>query len=155
MACLSPRQIALDRTRHSALSLRTNSRYTITKAYPMSNPILLNTDSETAAQTVTAILTRQGHRVLRSFDLRSALTAHPDSTCPCHGTTPCNCQFVVLLVYGRTARPIGVIAHGHDRETSMQLVSDPQERPDLDLAGEVMTAIVEAALSSEGVRDSQ
>lgn len=121
----------------------------------MNNTILLNTDSETAAQTVTAILARQGHRVLRSFDLRSALTAQPDRVCPCHGTSPCNCQFVVLLVYGRAARPVVVIAHGHDQETSLQLVSDPQERPDPDLAGEVIAAMVEAALRPEGVRDGQ
>lgn len=70
----------------------------------MNHTILLNTDSETAAQIVTAILTRQGYHVLRSFDLRSALVAHPESVCPCHGTSPCNCQFVVLLVYGRAAR---------------------------------------------------
>lgn len=116
----------------------------------MNNMILLNTDSETAAQNVTAILSRQGHRVLRSFDLRSALTAHPESVCPCHGTSPCNCQFVVLLVYGRTTRPVVVIAHGHDQETSLQLVSDPQDRPDPTLTGEVMTAIVETALMRNG-----
>jgi hypothetical protein len=121
----------------------------------MNNTILLNADSETAAQTVTTILARQGHRVLRSFDLRSALTAQPDRICPCHGTSPCNCQFVVLLIYGGAARPVVVIAHGHDQETSLQLVSDPQERNDSYLAGEVMTAIVEAALSSEVVRDGQ
>lgn len=116
----------------------------------MNNAILLNTDSETAAQTVTAILTRQGHRVLRSFDLRSALTAQPNSVCPCHGTTPCNCQFVVLLVYGHKARPVVVMAHGHNQETSLQLVSDPQDRSDTDLISEVMTAIVETALVRDG-----
>lgn len=121
----------------------------------MNTTILINADSETAAQTITVILTRQGHRVLRSFDLRSALTAHPESICPCHGTTPCNCQFVVLLVYGRTTRPVVVIAHGHDQKTNLQLVVDPQERSDPDLSAEVMSAIVEAALSSERVRDGQ
>ncbi|GIK37536.1 MAG: hypothetical protein BroJett011_13690 [Chloroflexota bacterium] len=121
----------------------------------MNHTILLNTDSETAAQTVTAILARQGHRVLRSFDLRSALVAHPERVCPCHGTSPCNCQFVVLLVYGRAARPVVVIAHGHDQETSLQLVPDPQERPDPDLAGEVMAAIVEAALSADVASENQ
>lgn len=121
----------------------------------MSNTVLLNTDSETAAQIVTAILTRQGYHVLRSFDLRSALVAHPKRVCPCHGTSPCNCQFVVLLVYGRAARPVVVIAHGHDQETSLQIVSDLQERPDPDLAGEVMAAIVEAALRAEVASEGQ
>ncbi len=121
----------------------------------MNNNILLNTDSETTTQTVTTSLTQQGYRVLRSFDLRSALAAHPDSVCPCHGTTPCDCQFVVLLIYGNATRPVVVIAHGHDCETSLQLVSDPQERPDPDLAGEVMAAIIETALRLKVVRNGQ
>lgn len=112
----------------------------------MNNQILLNADSETTAQMVTNILTRQGYRVLRSFDLRSALTAQPDNVCPCHGTTPCNCQFVVLLVYGRAACPVVVIAHGHDGETSVQLVSDPLVQPDPDLATQIMAAMVEVTL---------
>ena len=63
----------------------------------MNDSVLFNSDSETAAQAVTAHLTRQGYRVLRTFDLRSALVAHGDCACPHHGTTHCTCQFVVLL----------------------------------------------------------
>jgi hypothetical protein len=121
----------------------------------MSNSLLLHTDSETAAHMIVANLTEQGHRVLRSFDLQSALTAQPDNICPCHGTTPCNCQFVVLLIYGGIAQPVVVIAHGHDQETRLQLVSNPLVRPDPDLAAQVMAAIVEAALKPEIASDSQ
>jgi hypothetical protein len=44
----------------------------------MNDSVLFNSDSETAAQAVTALLTRQGYRVFRSFDLRSALAGHGD-----------------------------------------------------------------------------
>jgi hypothetical protein len=121
----------------------------------MNNTIVLNTDSETTAQIVTTSLTEKGHRVLRSFDLRAALAAHPDNVCPCHGTTPCNCQFVVLQVYGGAAQPVVIIAHGHDQKTSLQLVSDPLVRSDPNLAVQVMAAIVEAALRPEVASDNQ
>lgn len=117
----------------------------------MNDRILLNTDAETAAQTVTALLTGQGYRVIRTFDLRSALGTQPDSICPCHGTVPCTCQFVVLLVYANTGEPVVVIAHGHDTGTILWMVKGPHARPNPELALQVMAAIIEAALS-QGVK---
>ncbi|MEW5956257.1 MAG: hypothetical protein AB1801_00920 [Chloroflexota bacterium] len=113
----------------------------------MSNSILLNADSETAAQSVTAILTRQGYRVLRTFDLRSALDTHDDCACPYHGTDRCTCQFVVLLVYGDAAEPVVVTAHSRDTQTHLQIVQDALARPDPRLARQVMAGLREAALA--------
>ena len=113
----------------------------------MNSSILFNADGETAVQIVTTTLTRQGYQVIRSFDLRSALAAQPDYVCPCHRTTPCTCQFVVLLVYADAIGPAVIIVHGHDTEASLRLVDDPMIRPDPDLAAQVMVALVEAALS--------
>ncbi len=65
----------------------------------MNERVLVNADSETATQTVTAILARQGYRISPIFDLRLASTARLDRVCPCQGTVPCTCQCMVLLVY--------------------------------------------------------
>lgn len=35
-----------------------------------------------------------------SFDLPSVLTTPTGCICPHHGTDPCDCQMVVMLVYG-------------------------------------------------------
>lgn len=113
----------------------------------MNDRILFNTDAETAAQTVTALLTGQGYRVLRTFDLRSALGARPDRVCLCHGTVPCTCQFVMLLVYADRGEPVAVIAHGHDAETILRIVNDPVTKSNPDLALQVIAAMIEAALS--------
>ena len=111
----------------------------------MNDSVLFNTDSETAAQAVTAHLTRQGYRVIRSFDLRSALAAHGDCACPYHGTTHCTCQFVVLLVYSDVVGPVVITAHSYDAQTRLRLVQDALTQPDPHLARQVMTALQETA----------
>ncbi len=113
----------------------------------MNERVLVNANGETAVQTVTTILTRQGYRVIPIFDLRSAPTAQSGRVCSCYGTLPCTCQFVMLLVCANTGKPMIVIVHGHDAETILRIVDDPFARPDPDLALQVMAAMVEAALS--------
>jgi hypothetical protein len=120
----------------------------------MSDSVLFDSRGETAAQAATAVLTRRGFRVVRSFDLRSALAAHADCECPYHGTAQCTCQFVVLLVYGEAGEPVVVTAHSRDAQARMQIVppergvnGDWTTRPDPRLAEKVMAALVEAALT--------
>jgi hypothetical protein len=122
----------------------------------MSNDgILFKADAETVAQTITALLTRPGYQVIRTFDLRSVLGAQPNNVCPCHGTVPCTCQFVVLRVYADTGGPVVVIAHGHDTGTRLRMIEDPLARPQPELALQVMTAMIEAALSQGVTTDGR
>ncbi|MBI3359685.1 MAG: hypothetical protein HY023_01070 [Chloroflexi bacterium] len=114
---------------------------------PLWGSILFDAGGEVAAQAATAALTRRGFRVVRSFDLRSALTAHADCECPHHGTARCTCQFVVMLVYGETGEPVVVTAHSHDAQARAQLVRDAMTQPDAQVARQVMAALVEAALT--------
>ena len=113
----------------------------------MNDGILFASNGEIAAQAITAILTQRGFCVVRSFDLRSALAAHADYDCPCHGTAHCTCQFVVLLVYGDTAEPVVVTTHSHDAHARLRIIQDGLGRPDLNLVEQVMAALVEAALA--------
>ncbi len=121
----------------------------------MTESLLFNSDGATAAQAVTAALTRQGFRVVRTFDLRSALAAHPGPTasrgsgnCPYHGDAPCTCQFVVLLVYGDAAEPVVVTVHSRDTPTHLQIVHDALTRPDPHLARQVMAVLIKVAVTS-------
>lgn len=113
----------------------------------MSDSVLFDSCGETAAQAATAALTRHGFRVVRSFDLRSAVTAHADCNCPYHGTAHCTCQFVVLLVYSEAGDPVVVTAHSRDTQARVQIVRDATTRPDPRLAEQVIAALVEAALT--------
>ena len=113
----------------------------------MGDSVLFDSCGEAAAQVAAAGLTRHGFRVVRSFDLRSALTTHADCGCPCHGTAQCTCQFVVLLVYSEAGDPVVVTAHSPDALARVQIVRDVTTRPDPRLGEQVMAALVEAALT--------
>lgn len=121
----------------------------------MNDSVRFDSCGETAAQAATAALARHGFRVVRSFDLRSAMTAHADCECPYHGTAQCNCQFVVLLVYAEAGEPVVVTAHSHDAQARLQIVrpalgtcgDDVTARPDPRLAETVLAALVEAAVT--------
>ena len=113
----------------------------------MNESIVFNFDSETATKAAIATLTRHGLHVVRSFDLRSALIAHDGCECPHHGTAQCDCQFVVLLVYGDAAEPVAITMHSRDNRTEARIVRDATTIPDSRLAEAVMATLVEVAIT--------
>ncbi len=66
-------------------------------------------------------LDRAGLRVLRTFDLKDARLAAADCPCPHHGEAGCECQMVVLLIYGEAAPPVTLILHGSQGWTWLSL----------------------------------
>ncbi len=114
----------------------------------MNDDLTFNSTGEVAARTATAALLRRSLHVVRSFDLRSALTPRVNCDCPHHGTAQCTCQFVVLLVYGEAVAPLVLTLHSHDERTSAQIVRDAANAPDPRLAEQVMAALMEAALTA-------
>ena len=84
----------------------------------MLSPILtLNCSCDDALLTSSQSLRQNGFRVLQTFDLHN--TAHALEECPCphHTTSECDCQMVVLLVYGEAAQPATLILHGNNGKT--------------------------------------
>ena len=76
------------------------------------------------AADLAQTLAQNGYGVNRSFDLHSARAAHANCACPHHGTALCDCQLVVLLVYEEDKRPVTVLVHGRDGQTSVSLADD-------------------------------
>lgn len=113
----------------------------------MNETIVFNSGSDIVVKAVTAVLTRRRFRVIRSFDLRSALTTHDGCECPHHGTARCDCQFVVLLAYGDAAEPVVITMHSRDNRTEAGVVRDAMTVPDPYLAEDVMATLVEAAIT--------
>ncbi len=62
-------------------------------------------------------LSQAGLRPVQTFDLHAARAALHDCSCPNHGTEKCDCQMVVLLVYGNVIEPVTLILHGNDGQT--------------------------------------
>lgn len=115
----------------------------------MSDGFVFNAGSDVVVQSLTTRLTQQGLSLVRSFDLRSALTHHPECECPHHGTAHCSCQFVVLLIFGNVAEPAVLTLHSHDGRTWASVVHDATTRPDPSLAEEIRTGLTETGLTLE------
>ncbi len=92
--------------------------------------MVANQTSDQAIQWVWDRLLDAGLQVVRTFDLQAARSTHLECTCPHHGTELCDCQMVVLLVYGGNRPPLSLVAHGHDSQTWFYTVDIPQQRAD-------------------------
>jgi len=62
-------------------------------------------------------LTEANFRSVQTFDLDEARTGSNHCTCPHHGSEECDCQMIVLLVYGTASGPVTLILHGKDGQT--------------------------------------
>lgn len=86
-------------------------------------PILcIRQPCETAVPIFVERLQRLGLSVLQTFDLHETRAEAAACTCQNHGTEKCDCQMVVLLIYGMDIHPVSLIAHGHNGQTWFSLV---------------------------------
>ncbi|MCL5611450.1 MAG: hypothetical protein M1485_02685 [Chloroflexi bacterium] len=90
--------------------------------------LTLNCSCNEALQWTSQNLTQNGLRVMQTFDLHNARHALKDCPCPHHGTSECDCQMVVLLVYGKADGPVTLILHGYEGQTWLSLASSPPQR---------------------------
>lgn len=112
-------------------------------------PFVLERPCSDVVSRLVEALVANGLVVTQSFDLRVAasallygaefvgrdqfrsLLAIPDDCiCAKHGTAECDCQMVVMLVYGEASSPATLVAHGHDGRTWLSLVNTPEQRPE-------------------------
>ncbi len=94
----------------------------------MAHEIALSLPSNEAANRMTKLLHTAGFRVIQSFDLRVARSLLHDCACPHHGTTSCNCEYIVLLVYRGNNPPLTLVIHGYD-DFSWCLIADSSSQP--------------------------
>ena len=110
-------------------------------ALPLSHPV-----SQPCSEVLLRVrraLERVGLRALETFDLQAARAALVDCTCPHHGTADCDCQMVVLMVYGEAAAPAALMLHGSDGQTWISLPDDAAGRVDPLIASSVEQAVYE------------
>ena len=68
-------------------------------------------------------LSEAGLSSIQTFNLSAARLGLRECSCPHHGTDACDCQMVVLLVYGPTDEPVTLILHGNNRQTWFSIPS--------------------------------
>ncbi len=114
----------------------------------MTRPLFTTPGSgDKAVARAIDILQQADFQVMRSFDLNAARAAHVECSCPHHGTDLCDCQMVVLLVYGQDGPPATLTAHSRDGRTQFALVNDPAQRPSPDLETAIINHLLPAFLS--------
>lgn len=86
-------------------------------------------------------LSKIGLRVMQTFDLHDARLGLEDCPCPHHGTNQCDCQMVVLLVYGNTSKPATLILHSFEGQTQISLTDRPGQRADVGMATAILRAL--------------
>ncbi|MBP1692226.1 MAG: hypothetical protein H6Q37_109 [Chloroflexi bacterium] len=109
--------------------------------------LILDQPCDQAIEWLSKRVTIAGLHIVRTFDLQTARSAHPLCTCPHHGTDQCDCQMVVLLVYGFERQPVSIVVHGHDGQTWFSVVDIPQQHVDPCLESVIMRSII---LQNEG-----
>jgi len=113
----------------------------------MSDTILiLEQQCDEAITWVTRQVSSIGLQVHRTFDLQVARQAHTECPCPHHGTDQCDCQMVVLLVYGGEIQPISLVVHSHDGRTWFSLVDTPQQHADPRLAASIQQVLISQSI---------
>ncbi len=114
------------------------------------SPFLTVSDNcDQTLQWVTQQLLKAGLRGVQTFDLHTARAGLHDCECPHHGTDQCDCQMVILLVYGSMEEPATLVLHGNDGKTWLSLTAPTQ--PSNSLAKQIRQAlgITEATSISE------
>lgn len=96
-------------------------------SYPF---LTLEQSCNEAVAWVVRQVSEVGLQVMCTFDLQVARHDPMDCHCPHHGTAQCDCQMVVLLVYGEDYQPISMVVHCHDGRTWFSIVDTPQQRAD-------------------------
>lgn len=94
----------------------------------MSHFLALPLAWEQVVSEITRLLSGAGLQVVRSFELHSTRAARLGYTCPYHGAEGCNCQLIVLLVYGQDRSPISLVIQGRDQQTWVSVVNRPGQR---------------------------
>jgi len=93
------------------------------------------TVNQTCDQTLPWVnqqLLKAGLRSVQTFDLHTARVASHDCECPHHGTDQCDCQMMVLLVYGHTEEPATLLLHGNDGTTWLSITASAKPSHELD-----------------------
>jgi hypothetical protein len=101
-----------------------------------------------ALPKVSRQLKEAGLRTVQTFDLHSAMAGMHGCSCPNHGTDACDCQMVVLLVYGTAAEPVTLLLHGNSRQTWISLADsiDQHQNPQLQITIQKALGLQESEL---------
>ena len=101
----------------------------------------INSSCDQVLQMTKTLLSQAGLSAVQTFNLNTARLGVHHCSCPNHGTEACDCQMIVLLVYGEAAEPATLILHGNDGQTWVSVTDDPAQRTDKKLITSIRHAL--------------
>lgn len=101
----------------------------------------INCSCDEALQWTKMQLSQVGLRAMQTFDLHTARHALEDCPCPHHGTDACDCQMVILLVYGKENEPATLILHGNDGQTWLSIAETPYQKTNAKMVIAIRSAL--------------
>jgi hypothetical protein len=90
----------------------------------------IDSSCDQALQMTKTQLSEAGLSAVQTFNLNTARLGLHNCCCPNHGTAACDCQMIVLLVYGDVAEPTTLILHGNNVQTWVSIADSPSQRGD-------------------------
>lgn len=96
---------------------------------------------ENALQSIQTRLSRAGFSTVQTFNLHAVRVSSQENGCPTHATEECDCQLVVLLVYGEPAEPATLVLHGNHAKTWLSIPESAVPLPNTGLIGAIRKAL--------------
>lgn len=112
----------------------------------MRDTLTYDTHGQDLVLEMSATLAQRGLSVVRSFDLRAAQVGQAACVCQDRSISTCECQLVVLLVYGQAPAPLTLVISGCGGQTDIRIAHDATTCPDPHLATEVLDILTELGL---------
>jgi len=104
-------------------------------------PLSIDSPCDEALQWAKKQLSQAGLRSMQTFDLHTARLGLHDCSCPNHGTEECDCQMIVLLVYGEAAEPATLTLHGNNGQAWISVTDNPLQQTDKKLITSIQRAL--------------
>ena len=101
----------------------------------------IDSPCDQALQTTKKVLSEAGLWTVQTFNLNTARLGVHHCSCPNHGTEECDCQMIVLLVYGDSAEPATLILHGNDGKTWISIADTTLQAVDTKLITRIRQAL--------------
>lgn len=104
----------------------------------MLSPLLsIEVSCDQVLQVTKTRLSQAGLSTVQTFNLNTARLGLHKCCCPNHGTEACDCQMIVLLVYGGAPEPETLILHGNNGQTWISIADFAVQRGDTKLVGHI------------------
>jgi hypothetical protein len=103
--------------------------------------LTMNHSCDKTLQWTKKQLAQDGLLAVQTFDLHTARVGLHDCSCPNHGTDECDCQMVILLVYGKDLDPVTLILHGSNGQTWLSISDSPSQGANIELTATIQKTL--------------